>query len=41
MQADRLLGPEVSDVDGNKDDRKVTISTFNGPPPDVMILDTA
>lgn len=40
-QADRLLGPEVSDVDGNKEDRKGTISTFNGPPPDVMVLDTA
>jgi superfamily I DNA/RNA helicase len=39
-QADRLLGPEVSDVDGNKEDRKGTISTFNGPPPDVMVLDT-
>jgi len=37
-QADRLLGPEVSDVDGNKDDRKGTISTFNGPPPEVMVL---
>jgi mRNA-degrading endonuclease RelE of RelBE toxin-antitoxin system len=40
MQADRLLGPEVSDVDGNKEDRKGTISTFNGPPPDIMVLDT-
>jgi hypothetical protein len=33
-QADRLLGPEVSDVDGNKEERKGTISTFNGPPPE-------
>ncbi len=32
-QADRLLGPEVSDVDGNVDDRRDTISVFNGPPP--------
>ena len=40
-QADRLLGPEVSDVDGNKEDRKGTISTFNGPPPDIMVLDTS
>jgi superfamily I DNA/RNA helicase len=40
MQADRLLGPEVSDVDGNKEERKGTISTFNGPPPDIMVLDT-
>jgi len=39
-QADRLLGPEVSDVDGNKDDRKGTVSTFNGPPPKIMVLDT-
>ena len=39
-QADRLLGPEVSDVDGNKEGRKGTISTFNGPPPDVMVLNT-
>lgn len=32
-QADRLLGPEVSDVDGNKESRKGTISIFNGPEP--------
>jgi len=41
MQADRLLGPELSDVDGNTEERKGTISTFNGPPPDIMILETA
>jgi len=35
MQADRLLGPEVSDVDGNTENRKGTISTFNGPAPEV------
>jgi superfamily I DNA/RNA helicase len=40
-QADRLLGPEVSDVDGNKEERKGTISTFNGPPPEIMVLDSA
>jgi superfamily I DNA/RNA helicase len=39
-QADRLLGPEVSDVDGIKEDRRGTISTFNGPPPDIMVLGT-
>jgi mRNA-degrading endonuclease RelE of RelBE toxin-antitoxin system len=39
-QADRLLGPEVSDVDGNKEERKGTISTFNGPPPEIMVLKT-
>jgi mRNA-degrading endonuclease RelE of RelBE toxin-antitoxin system len=41
MQADRLLGPELSDVDGNTEERKGTISTFNGPKPDVMVLETA
>jgi len=35
MQADRLLGPEVTDVDGNVDDRRGTVSVFNGPQPDV------
>jgi hypothetical protein len=33
MQADRLLGPEVADVDGNVEKRKGTISAFNGPAP--------
>jgi len=37
-QADRLLGPEASDVDGNTEDRKGTISTFNGPPPEIRVL---
>ncbi|MEE9343115.1 MAG: UvrD-helicase domain-containing protein [Gammaproteobacteria bacterium] len=40
MQADRLLGPEVSDVDGNTENRRGTISVFNGPPPDIQVLDT-
>lgn len=35
MQADRLLGPEVADVDGNTEDRRGTVSVFNGPPPAV------
>ena len=39
-QADRLLGPEVSDVDGNTEERRGTISTFNGPPPVILVLDT-
>jgi mRNA-degrading endonuclease RelE of RelBE toxin-antitoxin system len=39
-RADRLLGPEVSDVDGITEKRKGTISTFNGPPPAIMVLDT-
>lgn len=36
MQADRLLGPEVSDADGNTDDRKA-VSVFNGPPPLIQV----
>ena len=32
-QADRLLGPSVTDVDGNAEDRSDTVSVFNGPPP--------
>ena len=35
MQADRLLGPEVADVDGNTEDRRGTVSVFNGPAPAV------
>jgi mRNA-degrading endonuclease RelE of RelBE toxin-antitoxin system len=38
MQADRLLGPAVTDVDGNSEDRSDTISVFNGPPPDIRVL---
>ncbi len=33
MQADRLLEPNVSDVDGNTDERGDTVSVFNGPSP--------
>ena len=33
--ADRLLDREVSDSDGNVEDRKGTVSVFNGPIPDV------
>lgn len=33
MQADRLLGPEVADIDGNVENRKGTVSVFNGPAP--------
>ena len=39
-QADRLLDPELSDVDGNTESRNGTISTFNGPPPQILVLDT-
>jgi mRNA-degrading endonuclease RelE of RelBE toxin-antitoxin system len=37
MQADRLLAPELSDVDGNMEKRKGTISVFNGPPPVIQV----
>lgn len=40
MQADRLLGPEVADVDGNTEDRRGTVSVFNGPPPTVQTFET-
>ncbi len=39
-QSDRLLGPEVSDVDGNTEERSGTISVFNGPPPTIRVLDS-
>lgn len=38
MQAAHLLGPEISDVDGNTEDRRGTISVFNGPKPEIMVL---
>jgi len=40
MQADRLLGPELSDVDGNSEKRSDTVSVFNGPPPTIRKLKT-
>ncbi len=39
-QADLLLGPEISDVDGNKEDRRGTVSIFNGPEPSVEAFDS-
>ncbi|OPY70419.1 MAG: ATP-dependent DNA helicase UvrD2 [Syntrophorhabdaceae bacterium PtaU1.Bin034] len=39
MQADRLLGPEISDVDGNVEDRRGIISVFNGPPPTIKTFE--
>ncbi len=39
-QADQLLGPEIADVDGNIEDRRGTISVFNGPQPSVLKLNT-
>ncbi len=35
IQADRLLDPEVSDIDGNKEKRNNTTSIFNGPKPTI------
>lgn len=40
-QADRLLDPEVSDVDGNVEDRRGTLSVFNGPTPVISAHETA
>jgi UvrD-like helicase C-terminal domain/Type III restriction enzyme, res subunit/UvrD/REP helicase N-terminal domain len=40
MQADRLLGPEMTDVDGNAENRRDTVSVFNGPPPVIRVLAT-
>ena len=40
MQADRLLGPELSDVDGNTEDRGGTVSVFNGPAPTIQVFNT-
>jgi superfamily I DNA/RNA helicase/mRNA-degrading endonuclease RelE of RelBE toxin-antitoxin system len=40
-QADRLLGAEVADVDGNTEERKGTISVFDGPKPDIQAFPTA
>ena len=38
-QADRLLDPEISDVDGNLEERKGTVSVFNGPQPTILVLE--
>ena len=38
QHADRLLGPQVNDVDGNTENRSDTVSVFNGPPPLVRVL---
>jgi mRNA-degrading endonuclease RelE of RelBE toxin-antitoxin system len=39
-QADRLLAPEVSDVDGNTEERRGTVSVFNGPVPTVQTFNS-
>lgn len=38
--ADRLLPATISDVDGNQEDRRHTVSVFNGPAPIVEIYDS-
>jgi superfamily I DNA/RNA helicase/mRNA-degrading endonuclease RelE of RelBE toxin-antitoxin system len=38
-QADRLLDPEVADVDGNIATRLGTVSAFNGPEPEIRMFD--
>ena len=37
MQTDRLLGPELADVDGNVENRRGTISAFSGERPAIRI----
>jgi hypothetical protein len=37
-QADKLLDPQMTDVDGVSEDRGDTVSVFNGPPPTILIL---
>jgi superfamily I DNA/RNA helicase len=41
MQADRLLAPEVRDVDGNVEERRGTVSVFNGPAPEINAFQSA
>ncbi len=40
MQADRLLGKEITDVDGNVEERRGIVSVFNGPKPAIMVYDS-
>src|ERR1700730_18346469 len=40
-QADRLLDPQMADVDGNVEERKGTVSLFNGPQPDIKVCKTS
>jgi superfamily I DNA/RNA helicase len=37
-EADKLLGPVVTDADGNSESRTDTVSVFNGPPPAIRRL---
>lgn len=38
---DRLLPPLIRDVDGNEEDRRGTVSVFNGPDPVVRVFDNS
>lgn len=40
MHADRLLSPEIADVDGNVENRSGAISVFNGPDPVIISNDS-
>jgi hypothetical protein len=39
VQGDRLLPPALADVDGNAEDRRGTVSVFNGPAPTIETFD--
>ena len=39
MKADLLLGTEIADVDGNREERKGTVSVFNGPQPEIVFFE--
>jgi superfamily I DNA/RNA helicase len=39
VQADRLLPPTLADVDGIAEDRRGTVSVFNGPAPEIQTFD--
>lgn len=39
QHADRLLPAAVADVDGNVEERRGTVSVFNGPPPTISVCD--
>lgn len=40
QQADRLLEPEISDAEGQKERRDTTVSVFNGPPPGIQLFES-
>ncbi|MCA9252023.1 MAG: UvrD-helicase domain-containing protein [Phycisphaerae bacterium] len=41
VRADRLLGTEIADVDGNEESRKSIVSAFSGPHPNIEVFDSA